>query len=330
MTVPVTAFSNDWRVGVALGARVKLVAEARHSFGNFVEQMWPALEPNGRPLIRNRGTDAIIDHLQAMGDGQIRRLLIACPPGFGKSTLATVAWPLWMWVRNPSWRVICASYAHALAHQLAIRAQRVLQYERFKRFDIELAGEAVDTMETTAGGRRYAVGVNGALTGFRADGFVVDDSLNAVDAHSDNAIRSVNDWFDAALSNRLDRGEFAPKLVIQQRLDEMDLIGHLAAKGGWEQLILTAEFESSRPCVTSIWKDDRTVDGEMLAPAIQSQAYLDEQRKDLGPYGYAAQYPAASSTAGRRDAQGRVVQAIHPDRADGERPTRRRLDHDQR
>lgn len=276
---------------VVLGARILRADNARASFGEFIRQGWHALEPNGRPLIANRGTQAIIDHLQAVGDGSIRRLLIACPPGFGKSTLATVAWPLWMWARNPSWRAICASYAHGLAYQLATRARRVFESDWYRAsFGIELASERTDAMETTAAGRRYAVGVGGALTGYRADGFVVDDSLNAVDAHSDNAIATVNDWFDTALSNRLDRGESAPQVVIQQCLAELDLIGHLRKRGGWEELVLPAEYETSRPCATSIWHDTRTSDGELLAPEIQSKAYLDEQRVTLGPYGYAAQY----------------------------------------
>jgi predicted phage terminase large subunit-like protein len=278
-------------LGRVQGERAALIRSlCRDSFLDFVTHGWPALEPNGRPFVRNVGTDAIIEHLQAVGDGKIRRLLMAVSPGFGKSTLATVAWHLWMWTRNPSWRTICASYAYTLAAQLALRARRVMDTDFYRGFGVELFADRIDAMETRQGGRRYAVGVEGATTGFRADAAVIDDSLNAVNAHSDNAIRTVNDWFDVAIGTRLDRGDTAPIIVVQQCLAEKDLIGHLREQGGWEQLVLPAEFESSRRCVTCIWQDPRTIDGEMLAPELQSRAYLDEKRRTLGPYGYAAQY----------------------------------------
>jgi predicted phage terminase large subunit-like protein len=271
--------------------RVVRADRARRSFGTFVRQAWPYLEPNGRPFVENPGTSAIIDHLQAVGDGRIRRLLMAISPGFGKSTLATVGFPLWMWARDPSWRVICASYAHLLASQLAGRAKRVLESEWYRdSFGVRLVGERTDALETTAAGRRYAVGVMGALTGFRADCAIVDDSLNAVDAYSEVAVKSVNEWFDTALSNRLDRGDVAPMVVIQQCLAEADLIGHLRARGGWEELVLPAEFEPERRCRTSIWVDPRTAPGQLLAPEVHSAAFLDEQKRVLGPYGFAAQY----------------------------------------
>lgn len=276
----------------ALDARAEIAASiARDSFADFVQQAWHVLEPNGSAFIMNPGTGALIDHLQAVADGKIRRLLIACPPGFGKSTIATVAWPLWMWARNPSWRVICASYAYALASQLANRAKRVLEDEWYRdTFGVVLRAERADALETTAGGRRFFCGVGGALTGFRANAFVVDDSLNAVDALSDVATARVNQWHDTALSNRLDRGHEAPQIVIQQSLNDSDLIAHLRRRGGYDELVLAAKYEPEFKCKTSIWEDGRTERGQLLAPEIQSQAFLDEQEIVLGPYAFAAQY----------------------------------------
>lgn len=265
--------------------------KARRSFAEFVRQAWHVLEPNGRAMLPNLGTSAIVEHLQAVGDGRITRLLIAISPGFGKSTLASVAFPAWMWARNPSWRVICASHAHLLAIQLAGRFRRVVESDWYRAsFGVALSAERMDALETTDAGRRYAVGVNGALTGIRADAAIIDDSLNAVDATSERVIASTNEWFDAALSTRMDRGEEAPIVVIQQVLAENDLIGHLRARGGYEQLILPAEYDPRRRCVTSIWADPRTEDGELLAPEFQTRAYLDQQRATLGPYGYAKQF----------------------------------------
>lgn len=265
--------------------------EARRSFAAFVRHAWHVLEPNGRPFVANPGTDAIIQHLQALGDGQIRRLGIAVSPGFGKTTLASVAYPAWMWARAPAWRVICASHAYDLAAAIAGKFFRVVTSDWYRdAFGIDLKSDAIRSLETTRSGKRYAVGVTGALTGLRADGGIIDDSLNAIDAHSKVAIKEVNDWYDAGFSTRFDGGERAPIVVIQQKLAENDLLGHLRELGGYEMLELPARFETGRRCVTSIWQDPRTRDGEILAPEIHSEAFLDEQLRILRSHGFAAQY----------------------------------------
>ena len=53
----------------------------RDSLPDFVRLVWPILHPK-TPLIWNWPMQAICDHLQAVTDGKIRKLLINCPPGF--------------------------------------------------------------------------------------------------------------------------------------------------------------------------------------------------------------------------------------------------------
>lgn len=272
--------------------RVELEASlCKQSLADYVTRGWHVLEPNGRPFIGNMGTDAIIEHLQAVRERKIRRLAVAVSPGFGKTTLCSVAYPSWRWAVDPSWRVLCASHAYKLANNIAGKFLRVVTSDWYRtRFPkIEIASDALDSIRTERSGVRYAVGVEGAMTGFRANGGIVDDSLNAVDAHSDIAIDKVNSWFDFALSTRFDDAENAEIVVIQQCLGENDLIGH-CRELGFEMLVLPARYETGRKCVTSIWEDPRQVDGEVLAPKIHSEVFLEQQQRTLGPYGFAAQY----------------------------------------
>jgi hypothetical protein len=39
--------------------------------------------------------------MQAVAEGQIKRLLINVPPGDAKSLIVSVLWPTWMWIRTP-------------------------------------------------------------------------------------------------------------------------------------------------------------------------------------------------------------------------------------
>lgn len=265
-------------------------AMARRSFRSFVGQAWHAIEPNGRPFVENQGTDAIIQHLHAVGTGKIKRLAISCPPGFGKTSLCSVAYPAWMWARNPSWRSICASHAFALAKVISAKFYRVVMSDWYQAsFGLRLESDALTALTTEESGHRQALGVGGALTGIRADGGIVDDSLNAIDASSKQAVADVNEWFDVAFGTRFDGGENAPIVVVQQRLDANDLIQHCKDLG-YESLELPARFDSTRRCRTSIWVDQRQNDGDILAPEIHSEVWLEEQLRVLRPHGFATQY----------------------------------------
>ena len=66
------------------------------SLAAFVRRGWRVLEP-GTPYVHGHVIDAICEHLQAVTDGQITRLLITVPPGCAKSLLCSVFWPAWEW-----------------------------------------------------------------------------------------------------------------------------------------------------------------------------------------------------------------------------------------
>ncbi len=279
----------------------------RDSFADFVAEAWH-LVPPARPYVANLASSALIAHLQAVADGEIRRLLVATPPGTGKSTIASVMYPAWRWARRPGWRVITASHAHRLALRDSVRTRRLVEGEwyrsRFAKDTWELRGDQNrgDDYENTKGGRRLAVGVGGALTGDRADEADCDDLLNAMDARSDAARRTVNDWVTWALMNRLDDPEHAPIVVIQQRLHGDDPIGHLLETGGWEYLRLPAEFDSRRRTVTCIWSDPRQEDGELLAQRLLVERRCAAQpiHQDASAVDDAGQAPSAFRTPGHK------------------------------
>lgn len=272
--------------------RVK-AARAKQSLAEFTRQAWHVIEPNGRPFVSNMGSDAVIEHLDALGRGQIKRLGVAVSPGTGKTSLCSVAYPAWMWARNPHWRTICASHAHALAKSIAAKFLRVVTSDWYlASFGIRLQSDALQALLTEESGSRAALGVGGALTGLRADSGIVDDSLNAIDAQSKDRVNEVNTWFDTAFCTRFDGGENSPIVVVQQRLDVNDLIQHVRELG-YEILELPARFDPDRRCKTSIWVDNRQTKGQILAPEIHSEAFLDEQLRILRPIGFAKQYQQA-------------------------------------
>src|SRR5947209_4874880 len=88
--------------------------EAKRDFKLFVKLAWPVIEP-GREFVNGWHLDAICEHLTAISDGEIRRLLVNMPPRHGKSSLISALWSAWLLLNNPAIRLLCGSYALNLA-----------------------------------------------------------------------------------------------------------------------------------------------------------------------------------------------------------------------
>src|SRR5262249_15368152 len=87
---------------------------------DFVEAAWPAIDPaEYQPCW---AIDALCEHLQALSEGQIRNLLVNISPRTGKTTIASVCFPAWLWaqsertfLKGPQVRFLCGSYNHDLS-----------------------------------------------------------------------------------------------------------------------------------------------------------------------------------------------------------------------
>lgn len=135
-----------------------------------------------------------------------------------------------------------------------------------------------------------AFGVGGKGTGFRGDCLVVDDPLNAKKQHSEAALEEVIFWFDQVMSSRLNDPSTGAIVIVMQRLSERDLAAHVLARAGYEHLNLPTEFEPERQTITSIGRDRRVEEGELLFPALFPTAVIAEAKTILGAQGYAAQH----------------------------------------
>lgn len=100
---------------------------------------------------------------------------------------------------------------------------------------------------------------------------IVDDPNNAREALSDTTITATNEeWWDGAMSTRLNDTNRGAIIVVQQRLGEQDLSGHILAndkRQEWDHLVLPMHYDSRRQAATSIgWTDPRQEENELLWP----------------------------------------------------------------
>jgi hypothetical protein len=97
----------------------------------FAKYVWPVVEP-AIPFVRGWAIDAIAEHLQAVTEGHIKRLLINVPPGFTKSLMTDVFWPAWEWANDASIRWLFGSYDQKLATRDAMKMRLIVESPWFK------------------------------------------------------------------------------------------------------------------------------------------------------------------------------------------------------
>jgi hypothetical protein len=119
-------------------------------------------------------------------------------PRHGKSILSSVALPAWILGRDPTRKIICASYGEHLSKDFSLRTRELLQSAEYQSIfpGVELAdgGAALPELRLTQKGYRLATTVNGVATGKGAHFAIVDDPLKAIDAGSKTRNRPPNDF----------------------------------------------------------------------------------------------------------------------------------------
>mgnify|MGYP001158973349 CR=1 FL=1 len=277
-------------------AQIAIEREAcRRSLVEFVKSAWRVLEP-GQPYVHGWHVDAIAEHLQAITDGQINRLLINVPPGTMKSMLTGVFWPAWEWGPRglPHIRFIGASHEEGLAIRDNMKMRRLVASEWYQqRWPIALTGDqnAKTKFENTETGFRQACAV-ASMTGNRGDRVAWDDPHSVEAAISQSKRETALRVFQETLPTRLNNPEHSAILVVMQRLHENDVSGHIiASELGYEHLMLPMEFEPERRCTTSLgFTDPRTEEGELLFPDRFPREVFDRDKKAMGSYAVAGQF----------------------------------------
>ncbi len=107
-------------------------AALRQDFAAFIQRSFQTVAP-GIAYQNNWHIDAIAHHLRLCLEGEIKRLIITVPPRHLKSICASVAFPAWALGRDPSLRIIAASYSTELARKHALDCRSVMESPWYKR-----------------------------------------------------------------------------------------------------------------------------------------------------------------------------------------------------
>ena len=288
----------------------------------FAEAAWPVIDP--APFIGGGfAMQAVCDHLQACADGHIKKLIINIPPRFSKSTLCGVLFPAWVWAQKDDTptkgngiQFLHASYSQNLALQDSLKCRRLIESEWYTtrwgdRVQLRADQNTKSQFDLVSGGRRNTVSVGGSTTGMGGAYLIADDPNNAREANSEAVLLSTLEWWDMAWSTRLNDPKTGVRIVVQQRLNERDVTGHILTKdvGDWTHLMLPMRFEPERRIYTTlmpatedepeiVWTDPREEEGQLLWPERFGEDEVNELERTLGPYGSAGQLQQRPQPAG--------------------------------
>jgi hypothetical protein len=267
------------RLTLQVIARAKLpLAEEREKFeGNlidFVEGAWPSLDPS--PFQASWAIEAICEHLQAVTEGQIRKLLVNVRPRCGKTLVTSVCFPAWTWARaersylsGPQVRFLCGSYNDDLSLQNSTKHRQLLLspwYQKYwgKRFKLTPEQNTKSHFNTSAGGSRISTSARGSLLGVGGDMVIIDDPHNMLSVESDAERLTARTWWREISTTRLNDPKQSAIVVIMQRLHEDDISGViLSSEWGseWTHIMIPMQYEWRRHCVTVLgWQDPRGLD----------------------------------------------------------------------
>lgn len=234
----------------------------------------------------------VADRVQSWWDnGRTGDVLnVSMPTRFGKSLLAT-SFTVWALLREPSVRVLRASYASDLAETFGVQVRD--QYLKF----FERTGQSVPYIDGTRSrwqidGRTQpnhaAVGIGGGITGFGFDVAIVDDTAkNMLEAMS------------AAYSRQL------------QVFKESVLLGRLEGR----RKILNVGTRWTVNDWFSMWPDAEEyilpamVDGRSVCESWKTTAELELERERVSDEVWQAQYMQRPTATGRI----RLFEGLSPD-----------------
>jgi len=237
-------------------------------------------KPDYKPAALHRD---IAEKLEAVERGEIKRLMIQCPPRHGKTELASRRFPAWFMAKHPELDLISASYGSELATDFGRDVRNIVDSPEYRclfpKTKLAADSQAKDRWNISSGGAYIAAGVGTSITGRGANLFIIDDPIkDRATAESETYRNGVWDWYRAVAYTRLQPD--AAIVLIQTRWHPDDLAGRLLiaeAEGTgdkWEKLILPAINEH----------------GEALWPEAYNAESLKQIRAVIGEMDWASLY----------------------------------------
>jgi hypothetical protein len=98
---------------------------AKRGYIHFVEAAWDQVEP-AQKFVNSWNVGAVCEHMQAIIDKQLTKLVINVPPNTSKSMTCTVLFDPYAWTVDPSLKFIHGCFDDKLGRRDSLRAKNLI------------------------------------------------------------------------------------------------------------------------------------------------------------------------------------------------------------
>ena len=234
-----------------------------------------------REMVDAPHIDTLAAYLTDLKKGLINRLCVAMPPRHSKSSMITLAFPLWLLSKNKDLNILIVNNSAGLSEKFGIQLREYIK-RIGPEFDLYLSDVkhsstyimfTDNTGELQKGSIRL-VGASGSITGQDADYIILDDIYSGFDDITPSLLQKKIDWFKTIIEQRIE--PHTRLVILHTRWHSEDLQGYLHEHYPNEYSFL--EF----PAI-----NDK---GEPLWPERYSLAEYDKKRQAMGERQFQAIY----------------------------------------
>ena len=279
-----------------LSNELKRRTEAMASMMSFTEYTFPE-------YVTNWHHKRIADALDSVLAGKIKRLMLFTPPRHGKTELVSKRFPAYVMGRNPDTNIIATSYSDDLARVNNRDVQRIITGEQYQLIFPNTMIGSTRTQKGVSNSDEFEVvghrgiykssGIMGGITGRGFNIGIIDDPIkDRLEADSKTYRDRLWEWYTAVFYTRRANDE-SSIILVQTRWHHDDLAGRLLAdnRADWEVITFEAIKEKDPdPKEAQLGSYDLRHAGEALWPDLFDRAALDEIKKTVGAFNFAALY----------------------------------------
>ena len=210
-------------------------------FGLFLEKVFETLHP-GELFDPNWHLGFFSWYVKEIVEGRISRLVVNLPPRSLKSLTFNIALSAFLLGRNPKARILGIACTMDLARKHQNDFRKVVEADWYKESFplVNFKKNTEDYVETTVGGFRRAASPEVGVTGKGSTHTIVDDLVDANDAHNVKIHLKRFEWLMKSVLSRFDNPNKGVLLYVGQRLHVDDPSGALIKMPGFEHLKIAA------------------------------------------------------------------------------------------